>query len=584
MAPRPKTPAVAPLFPEAPEDLSALTDEQLAEMAAEFQTAARAIASNDADVIGDTPGEDVIAQMTAGVTELERVRAEIGARAEAEATYTSTVGDLAAQFGIDDEAPEAEASADEDPEAELAAADEDPEDEADEADEPEAEASAVVDEPEEAVVASVRLRRPPAAPSTHQPRISVNERDAAPVLAAAGFEGILRPGQRLDRDLLVKALGEAQRIVGRPTSGKDKVVIASAQFDFPEERRLSFDDFNANDAKIKAVTSPEAVLASGGFCAPYPVRYDLPFIATDDTPVENALPTFNAERGGIRYPTPIGLAAVVDGITVVTAAQDEAGGSSAIKNCVVIDCDPFQEAEVEAIAACVQHGNLNARAWPERVNNVTDLLGAAQSQASEGQLLAAMTAGSTVVTDPGVYGAYLTLITATLKAAVQYRSSHRMQPNVRLRAMFPAWVRELIVADQLANPYKYENATIEGVEALLSRAGVNVSWFIDEDGTTQSVYDAITDGGLQDFFTTVGWYLFHEGHWLVLDMGRLDLGIVRDSGLNSTNDFEIFSERFLGLAGVGYQSVKILSQVCPSGAYPAGSTLTGVVVPACVAD
>ncbi len=40
----------------------------------------------------------------------------------------------------------------------------------------------------------------------------------------------------------------------------------------------------------------------------------------------------------------------------------------------------------------------------------------------------------------------------------------------------------------------------------------------------------------------VKWFLFPQG--VYIDGGTLDLGIVRDSALNSTNDFQIFGESF----------------------------------------
>ena len=116
---------------------------------------------------------------------------------------------------------------------------------------------------------------------------------------------------------------------------------------------------------------------------------------------------------------------------------------------------------------------------------------------------------------------------------------------------------------------RLDGAAVRGnVEALLARANVNVSWYLDEDGTTAQVYGAQTGAGaaLLAFLSSVVWYLFHEGAWLFLDMGRLDLGIVRDSSLNSTNDFEVFWETFEGAAFVGIESLRVESDLCVDGA------------------
>ena len=42
----------------------------------------------------------------------------------------------------------------------------------------------------------------------------------------------------------------------------------------------------------------------------------------------------------------------------------------------------------------------------------------------------------------------------------------------------------------------------------------------------------------------VAWTLYPQGTFLAMDGGTLDLGIIRDSVLNSTNDFQIFAETF----------------------------------------
>jgi hypothetical protein len=46
----------------------------------------------------------------------------------------------------------------------------------------------------------------------------------------------------------------------------------------------------------------------------------------------------------------------------------------------------------------------------------------------------------------------------------------------------------------------------------------------------------------------LAWYLFPEGAIQFLDAGRLDLGVVRDSTLDATNDYETFVETFEGIA------------------------------------
>jgi hypothetical protein len=102
--------------------------------------------------------------------------------------------------------------------------------------------------------------------------------------------------------------------------------------------------------------------------------------------------------------------------------------------------------------------------------------------------------------------------------------------------------------------------------AGLAVAGVNVTFYDDSPTTgTSQIFGAQGAGALTAFPGTVQWGLYDEGHHLFLDGGTLDLGIVRDATLNSTNDYETFVETFEGVAHRGIESLWITSTVCPDG-------------------
>src|SRR5690606_37070581 len=86
------------------------------------------------------------------------------------------------------------------------------------------------------------------------------------------------------------------------------------------------------------------------------------------------------------------------------------------------------------------------------------------------------------------------------------------------------------------------------------------------DGETGQVFGNQSAGALLDFPENVIWYLFAEGTFLFLDGGTLDLGLVRDSTLNGTNDYKIFLETFEGVAKVGIESLRITTQLAIAGA------------------
>lgn len=575
-----------PLFPALPEDLSSLSEEALTEALESRLATVTAIESEDAEVLGDRSADTIIADLTSGVEQIEALRAEQTSREEAAANYTGSVADLAARAraGLEAEADadaegEGDGSEEEgegsDPAEAPAATDVDVTvnngTSEEEGDGDEGDLAASTAEEEAALAASAtrqrRLVRPPRPTRDRQP-IST-ESGAAPLIASAGIRGIA-PGTPLDRRSLSAALLETHRVTNAGPG--QRVIVASAQAHYPEERRLT-EDPAVNAERIEAVVGADALTAAGGICAPLTPLYDLPVVSVDDRPVRAALAGFQATRGGISVPTPLSLADVADGVGVVTAADDALGGTFATKECVVVECDPYTDAEIEAIYACIQHGNFGARTWPERVAALGDLLSAQHAKVAEIELLDGLSAGSTAVTEAAVYGATSSLLQGILVASAAMRSRHRMRPETRLRAILPAWTIDLLVADMVHAPYDRFERSREGVTALLSTiGGVAASWYLDGPTGGGQIFGAQSAGALLEFPDTVVWYLFPEGTWLFLDGGELDLGIVRDSVLNSTNDFQIFMETFEGIAKVGVESLVITSTVCPSGAYPAGVT------------
>lgn len=602
-----------PLFPQLPEDLSALTDEQLNEFAAAHEEAVRQIRENAVDptqhveFIGERSASQVLAEMTSGVEALEAIRAEQTSREEAAETYTNEISELAgrveaqAEETPEDETPDETPAETDEQQDELAAAelpDAAPVAEAETA--PEAETAEVVetaDEPEpvaasaEAPEPARRMRRrsiPPAS-AAHQPVVADGMALPAQLVASSGLRsvpaGTVFDASDRGRAFLAQALSDAADAISvRAPGTRETVVVASARYSFPEERTLTARNPERNGDKIRAITHPtsmgvgangeDVLVASGGFCAPFTPLYDLPILADDDTPVEDALPRFGAARGGITFPTPIGIADARPAITRVTAEDDAEGGTFAAKACLVIDCDPFQEAVVDAVAGCVEWGNFGARAWPERVQTVGELVQVAHAEETEIGLLDGIDDGSTAATGAAIYGAASTLLNHILLAAAAYRSRNRMNPSRVLRAMFPAWVVDMLVADLVASQFERFERSQAGVEALLRSFRVEPVFFMDGATGGGQVFGAQSPGGaLTDWPNSVIWYLFAEGTWILLDMGRIDLGIVRDSVLNEVNDYQVFFERFLGIAKTGVESIKVTSTICPDGSTSGPDTI-----------
>ena len=175
--------------------------------------------------------------------------------------------------------------------------------------------------------------------------------------------------------------------------------------------------------------------------------------------------------------------------------------------------------------------------------------------------------------------------------AAGYRNRNRMAEDSVLKAIFPVWVKNAIRADLAMQipgdaTLSLGDADIEAwfdrhIDPIFSYDGEASQYFAaqtDAAGTgdlvtrapvtrIESINEAAKVAGpLVAFPANVVWYLFSEGTFLFLDGGELDLGIVRDSTLNKTNDYQMFLETFEGVAKVGAESLRISTPVKISGA------------------
>jgi hypothetical protein len=91
-------------------------------------------------------------------------------------------------------------------------------------------------------------------------------------------------------------------------------------------------------------------------------------------------------------------------------------------------------------------------------------------------------------------------------------------------------------------------------------------------GANQKFNQVQAAGALNQWPGEVVWYMYAPGSFVRMDGGTLDVGLVRDSVLNRTNDLQIFNEEWTGMVFLGLESIKGTSTVCPSGSGALGST------------
>jgi hypothetical protein len=410
-------------------------------------------------------------------------------------------------------------------------------------------------------------------PANRQPRPEAI-RTTAVITASADVPGFSL-GQEIN-DPLVLGQAMTKRIESlRNVRGGDgeQVVVASVRLNgVPEERHLGISDPEGNYRKVMDVMKPAAVTAAGGVCAPLDVRRDFFGGGVTDRPVRDSLASFTADRGGIRFVTSPTLAQLEGAVGIWTVDDDEAAvdpASPLEKPVLRVSCPPEVVVNTQAVTVGLVFGNMQARAYPELVARNTDLAMVAHARIAEQQLLAQIGALSLHVTTPAqVVGAARHVLVQCDKAAAAYRNRHRTG-GLPLRAIYPTWFKDLLRADIALQMPGDGIDTFALADAVIDRwfaaRNINVTWALD--GEAGQDYAAQPDASLlQAFPEQVIWYLFVEGTFLFLDGGTLDLGIVRDSTLNAKNDYQTFVETFEAVAKVGHESLRVTSDIDPTGA------------------
>jgi hypothetical protein len=550
-----------------PDDLSALSDDELAALAAEVTE--RATALQD-DAVIEEAGAEAVALIENAIAADEAVTAEQAKRDEAAAEQAQILAEtrerLAKRLNPEPEdEPDADADDDE-PETEpVADADED---------EPAAEPAAEP-EPAEAEPVMAAARRPALRRAKEHEPPSAETPKGVKIMALSSLPGEIDGGQEITRKQVAKLVTEKWNKMHMTGGPREDVPLVRYSVEFPEERLLTMDDEIGNGEKIKNVVGPEALVASGGLCAPVEPYYDLQLLSTEATPVVDSLPLFGADRGGIRFMAPPTLASITTAVGVMTAANDAVGGTTATKTCQTLPCPAQTQVLIDAVYHCLTIGNMGSRAWPELVENFTALMMAAHARVRETKALDAIKNGSTAVTGAQYNGAVNTMLAELNTITDGFRSRHRMNPNTRFRAWFPEWIKGLLLTDLERGQFNRFDRDRNGVIELIRAAGVEPTFFVDGETGGGQVFGAQGAGPYTNYPTTVKWYIAPEGTWIRLNGGELDLGIVRDSILNATNDFQMFGEVFENYAKIGIESLAVTSTVCANGVVSAPAAPTG---------
>jgi hypothetical protein len=327
---------------------------------------------------------------------------------------------------------------------------------------------------------------------------------------------------------------------------------------------------------IQFLTGPDkqaALVAGGGWCAPSETRYDFFSIACESGLID--LPTFGVTRGGIEYPVSPSLADALGGGTAFagfaatlsntstpflwTEADDIAAATgSPTKPCIRVPCPDFDEERLEAYGYCLTAGNLTDEAYPEATQNTLQLLMAAHAHVINARLIALMLARSTSAT--AITGGAATdaaaprIYNAVGLAATDYRARYGMCIEDVLEVVLPYWVRDVIQAD-LAWKAGVElgDIPLSEVNRYFTARNIAVQWVNDWQVRGASQFGNATK--MTAWPTTADFLIYAAGTFVHGQGMTLDLGVIRDSVLNETNDHTAaWSEEAHLVAKVGHES------------------------------
>jgi hypothetical protein len=409
------------------------------------------------------------------------------------------------------------------------------------------------------------------APADRRPTVQAS---AAPVAITAGADipGYTAGSELSDMNAVAEAMAKRLHALRRVNGGDgEQHIVASITTSFPEDRTLT-QDAESNWNKVRAVTSPEAIVASGGHSTPFTVKYDIFGVGTTARPVRDCLPRFQADRGGIRFITPPVLSDYANAVGIWTAANDSAETPDpATKLSLTVASATENTVATDAVTLQLQFGNLMTRAYPELIARHNELGLIQHAREAEGQILTRLTALSTAVTSTSLIGFGRDFLVQLGRAAAAYRGRHRLPSDFPLRVIAPAWIKDAMAADlAIAAPGDNTLNAYAEIDAYVAARGINMCFHIDALTATQS-----SSAAINEFPDTFDWYMFAEGTFLFLDGGTLDLGIIRDSTLVGTNDYKMFVETFEGVAKVGVESLKVTSTIAVNGVAAALRDTTG---------
>lgn len=570
-----------------PEDLSALSDEDLTALSTQAREAFDAAYGDGSGLTDET--YQALASLTEGI---EALQAETDSRAAAASERSEAAAALAARVRPAELASEGDADAEGDDEAPAEDAAEGDEDENAEApaDAESVTASAVRGETRISL-SSVRRNAPaPVERESDDPQLAdfmVASAEGLGVAVGTGLD-MLGAGTALNRRLQsfngsqYASANKAKRHVreqhGLLAINRPIAEDLQIQHNDPAHVREVFD--RAGD---ESRLDQGSLVAAGGWCAPSEVIYDL-IDGGESRDGLLSIAEVGVPRGGLSFTTGIDFAEIFAGFAAreigfsFTEEQDVAGEYEwdadaetnvvGPKPCYRVECPPFEEYRLDVDGLCIQSGLLQSRGYPEVLADTVRKVLIAHDHYVNGKQIAQIAAGSTAVTLPATQvGTTAPVLTAIELQVEHYRYARRLSRSTTLEAVFPFWVRGAIRSDLS------RRLGVDLIDVSDSRID---GWFRDRGVNPQFVYNwqALDGSAAADFTawpTTVSFLLYAAGTWIKGVSDIITLDTIYDSVLLGNNDFTaLFSEEGWFVAKRGQDSRLVTTSITADGAAHVG--------------
>jgi hypothetical protein len=538
-----------------PEDITGLSVEELDQFVSAAKTRIRQLFTSESIELADQTAE--AAEMGELADDITRVKFEKTRRIKAEAATESNRAK--AQAALDEE--------DEDESADEKSADD-------------AELVAASAKPQGGAKTNPRtagnFKNPTLADAQQNaPKVPVPRKES--VLTAGADIPDFAPGSKLgDMDALVAAMQSRARHAPTTSRGDDaqRYPVASLIRDFRYTLSLDSTPAEVNEV-LTAAANPDILTAAGGWCSPSEISYDFYNIVCEDGALD--LPTVGINRGGIRWPTSASFADVVLGGALWSwnETQDVAAvtgtAQSGVKTCGRVPCPAYNEARLHCDGICLTVGNLTEDAFPEVIANHLKLVMAShyhklnRARINE---VRALSASFTVTNGDAGAGTVANVLGALELQATDYRERYAMCKDAVLEVIAPRWLRGPMRSD-LRRRMGACTDTLSASDAMLMNLfdalNLRIQWVNDYQVRTAGFPGV--PGTLPTAWPLTVEFMMYAPGTVVLGQGlRLDLGVIRDSVLNQTNDHTAtWMEECWLIFNPGHEVRRLTVNICPDG-------------------